>query len=461
MADNNQNEPDLKALARELLAVNNWFKGSAPTEIDFKTLKELLDKAKGIDLKALWDQVEKQRAAHDQLIKMISTRRHGAYVAGLDEERHKFSMIRAVHAIHRGSWDDAGFEKEVFEQTRKNIKHVIGVESEGGFFVSDQVIPDVIAQIYARSVLIALDGAEGTTRVSVVDGLTGASVRVPKFNGGMLAYWLGEKDGYIDSAASVGTKSMTPKKLTLLTRLSEEMRRWGGFGFESLLRNDMSRAAALEVDRVGVYGRGIDNEPRGVIHTQNIRRYSAASNAIVATADSATTVTAGGELNFDVLDEIAGTLEDENIPPNESFAHISAPRLFRRLKRTKVDSFSGQTENQMYLVGVPSISDAKLAELIGNFDKTTQIGTTKAAGASCGWTATDDAAEARHTDLVSGNWSEMLLGRWGVMEIVDDQGRGPGFLRDEVYMKARMYLDTMIRQEKAFTVTPDVIARDL
>lgn len=452
-------EPDVREQAREILAAFNSFNAKFPgMTSSVKEAVEAVAPLKGVDIKKLLDSVEQLRAAQESLTRTIRSGQHGYHVAGLEDEKEnkQFSIIRTAWAQRTGRWDEmAPYEKEVLSayEEKYHLKHVMGVQSEGGSFVPDQLIANVIGPLYTRSVLVALQG-DGTTRVSVLDGLFGGEVRIPKFKGGMLAFWTGELSPYTESSTKTADITLRPRKLTLLTRLSEEMRKFGAYGFENLIRQDMARAAAKKIDHTAFYGSGNDDTPRGLAKTPGIGWFSAQTGAIV----TASPVDAqGGELNFDGLSEMIGSVEDLDTQLDDTAAIISAPRYFRRLKALKVPNFSGQTDGN-YLLGAPLLTDARLSEFIGDYDRTTQIPTTNLPGATLGWSTTS--TDADFGDVFLGNWGEMLLGRWGAMEIISDEGLGAGFLTDQTFIKMRMFLDVGVRRTESFVMSPDVRMRN-
>lgn len=450
------NEQDLKALREGVESMKGIAEKFPDIEADIAAVKEAVGE---IDVQELAKRVEKSAAAQDALTRRIRDWKGGIYVPGLEEDADKFSIHRAAVAIASKNWDKAGFEKEMFDAVREKGQRM-GVDSEGGYFVPDQVIPEVIGAIYRRSVFIGLD-SDGTTRVSVIDGLMGNPVKIPAFEGGVVSYWLGEQGTYVESMVAAGNVSMVPKKLTTLVKLTEEMRDFSSFGFEQLLRNDMIRANAAALDRTVAYGAGNENEPRGLMNmpigtgARDVQWFSAEDGALrtSAPADSA-----GGELDYDGLMEMQGALEDANVTPNESFATISAPRYFRRLKKLKVQNYSAQTAERPYLVGAPMMSDARLAELIGAYDRSTMVPTANKPGASAGWPTTS--TTEKFGDVFMGNFNEIILGRWAGLEIVDDGGKGLGFATGEIFVKMRMYADIQKRQGKSLVICPDANMRD-
>lgn len=426
-----------------------------------KEMQKTVDGFKEIDIGKTVAQVDQIRAEQATMRAAIKRSKNGLYVPGLDDEADKFSITRACAGVATKNWKNAGFEHEVFKavgQVREKVGHISGVDSQGGYFVPDQVIPDVIQAIYTESVLIGLEGA-GKTRVSVLDNLVGTPVRIPKFNGGMIAYWIGEQDKYAETASKVGNVTLTPKKMGLLTRMTDEIMRMSSWGYENLLRNDMVRAAAKLADWTMLYGQGTENMPRGVAYMPNINLFSAELGKRVGDGVTAIPSSAnGGELTFDGLMEMQGCLEDQDLPITDQFAFIAHPRYFRRLKQLKVQFYSGQTTNQSYLLGVPFLTNDKLQSIIGDFDHTTQIGTTSVPGKTQGWTP-NGGAQPVFGDVIGANWNETIFARWSGIEISDDKGEGSGFVSDQTFIKLRMYADVGHRQEKNIVWCPDAKMR--
>jgi hypothetical protein len=188
----------------------------------------------------------------------------------------------------------------------------------------------------------------------------------------------------------------------------------------------------------------------------SVQVYSAQSAGLWDGA--AITAATGGELDFDGLMNMQGALEDLAIDMDSTFAILSVPKYFRRLKQLKILNFSAQTEGRPYLIGMPMLTDSKLRELVGEYGKHTQMAHGGLPGASLGWgtTVTDE----YYGDVAMGNWGEVLFGRWSGVEIEDDAGKGTGFINDQTMIKLRMYCDTGIRHEQSIVVCPDAKLQD-
>lgn len=460
-----------KQAAQILTQIEGFGKSVATLTDRIKNLQTESEEFKKLDIKAILDEVELLKASNERIVSAIKHNKRGLYVPGLEDATDKFSMIRAVHAVQTRNWDGAGFEKECLEAAREKMallkaSHVIGDDQLGGYFVPDQLIPEVIGAIYTQSQFISLSGDDGTTRVTVIDNLVGGNVKLPKFDGGLIAYWIGEEDAYTESATSVGDLSLKPKKLGVLIRLTQEMRNFAGFGFESLIRRDMVRAISKKLDYAIPFGRGGDNMPLGIFNTAGVRVYSAQKDNSGSIGDDLSDTTEfqadwdGADVAYKELGKMQLALEEDDIVMDDSATWFASPRFWNRLKEFRIPPAAAvaSDERREFVLGAPMISDARLAEAIGKFAKANQFPTTNDPGESVGAPTTN--TSDLYGDLLYGNMNEVLLGRWSGIQIEDDSGRGLGFVTDHIYVKMRMWVDVGIRQPRGLIVCPDVKVRD-
>jgi HK97 family phage major capsid protein len=430
--------------AREVLeeAVKNLAGIEATTEEHTTTIKSISDELTEIkseleafDVKRILSEIERIKAGYDDVTRGIQ-RATGLTVSGAADYSKDFSLIRAiVSAKTNGKKFGDTQEFELMKQYRERAAQVMGIESDGGWFVSDEIIPEVIGAIYRKSVLVDLQG-DGVTRARLITGLTGASVSIPKFNGGAIAYWGGELDAAAVTAAKTGNINMRPRKLNCMIRLSDEMQRFQAFAFETYLRQDMVRSMSQEMDRAMLFGTGGNDEPEGITNL-GIQQYIAGGDAAVH-----------AELDWSGLSEGMDILiEEADLEEDDTFATISAPRYFKRISNLRTLNFSGQDSGQPYLAGLPPLTQARLTELIGDFGRTTAIASNKDVG--------DGASKA--TDVIRGNFGEMLVGRWGGLEVVTEDGYD--ITDDSRLVKIRGYADSNIRYEKALVHCPNAKAR--
>lgn len=416
--------------------------------------KATSDLLEGLDVKGLLSSIEELKAGQETLRSNIRRDKGGLYVPGIEDEAKDFNLVKAMAgcATDWGMYKDTK-EHEVIKAATEVARNVAGIDSEGGWFIPDQVIADVIGALYQDSVLLSLDASTGQTRVSLITGLTGAKVRIPKFESGMIAYWIGEKVPYTASEPGTRTITLDPKKLGLLTTMTDEMANRATYGFDSLLRNDMRRVASAELDRVLLYGTGTGFEPRGIINHPDITQFyfeDAVGGGDGTTAPAGTPVGARG--NWSAMNLMLLLLENQLIKFNSSAAWISSPSFFRDMANLRTLNYSGQDETVApYLAGLPPLTMRALRDLLGDFDWTTQIAANNTVA------STGTGADTNYTDLFYGNWSEVIVGRWGGVEVMSDGGlAGDNWFSDQRSIKMRMYLDIGVRHDEALSYARDV-----
>lgn len=429
--------------------------------------EEVLSK---INVDEVLQEFESQKAWFEKARETMRHSRHGLYVSGAEElayipgrgqDPNKcFSLLRAMVAVKTGDWSRAGLEKDLLDQTREQFlgkaAQSVEVDSRGGFMVPEQVIPELIPAVYARSALINLTG-DGETLVSVIDGLTTEAFKIPKFDGGVLAYWEDEEGAIAESLANVGDVDGRLKRLGVLVKLTDAMRRFGAMGFEMQVRRDMEIKMALKLDKAVLYGKGTDNQPRGVFNHPDVTQYSAETSAVLTSDPSDAQ---GGEMDFDDLDEMRGVNEDNDFEETPQSAFVSHPRFFRRIKRQKVQHYTGQTVDRAYILGAPRITDAALTELIGRFSKTTQVPTTNLPGESWQHPTTDTSPDDDlYGDVAYGNWNDVVVARSVALDIVDDDGKYQ-FPSSSFYLKLEGYFDVVFRRPESIVAAADVKMRD-
>jgi HK97 family phage major capsid protein len=130
-----------------------------------------------------------------------------ASVPGLEFEKDKFSLLRAINAIATKNWQHAGFEKEVFQNTT-DLKKTMSTETDtaGGYVVPVQVLGDFI-ELFRANLITKQLGA------TYIEGLVGSPVEVPGQAGGASVYWLGEDNpnGITASDLSLKQSQMTAR----------------------------------------------------------------------------------------------------------------------------------------------------------------------------------------------------------------------------------------------------------
>jgi HK97 family phage major capsid protein len=370
---------------------------------------------------------EKMKASDDAIVDLttrlaeiekIKTPRK-VVLAGLELEKDEFSFVRAINAIRSGRWENAGFENEVFQETRKKAQSM-GTGSEGGYLVPANYIAELIELIRASTVIDKL----GAT---ILNNLTGSPVKFPKQTGGGTGYWTGENTAITDSSTTLGELNLTPKRATALVKLSNSIIKHSNPSIEAMVRRDIALTLALLLDLGSLRGSGTSDQPTGIVNTADILTYAIGTN--------------GGDFDYDHFENMIYEMELNNtLRGNVGLA--THPKIISKLKKIRIAQFSGQTDGEYLML---PMSDKKLRELLDyNFAKTTQlpINLTKGSSSDC-------------AEVILGNFQELLVCDWGGLELMASKETSDAFAKDQTWIRAIQEVDCGLRHPESFVVCSD------
>jgi HK97 family phage major capsid protein len=246
------------------------------------------------------------------LEKIGSQRALEAQEIGLTKEQTKrFSLVKAIHALanptDRRAQEAAAFEFEASRaaaeqygrsaqgimlpaEVMKNWKRDLNSADESELFTDDFRGGDFIDVLRnASSVMQA-----GATMLT---GLSG-DVKIPKKTAAATAAWIATEGGAAaESEMTVGQVSMTPKTLGAFTDVTRQLLIQSSLSVEALIRNDLTSAIALTIDKAGLEGAGTSGAPTGILSTSGVNTVTAFANANPTFAEVVSLETAIAEDN--------------------------------------------------------------------------------------------------------------------------------------------------------------------
>ena len=338
---------------------------------------------------------------------------------GLEDEKKNWKWARVIKGITTGSWDGAGFEKEVMAQARSKAL-AAGSGAAGGFLVPIEFAKDLVALIYANSILDKV----GVTRLNA----TGSPLEIPRLAGGATAYWVGENQAITSSQQTTDQLVLSPKMVAGLVKTSVRLVNQADISVEQMIMNDIAKAIALAIDIKAFNGDGTNNTPIGILNTVGIKTWNPAGGS-------------GDVATYDLFTDIIGAAEDANtLTGNLAFA--MNPKVARILKKQKVLQYSGDTAGMP--VFAPVVSDEVLAQNLGyGIQKSTQIPNV-----------------SNLSPVFFGNWADFIMAQWGglLLETSTQAGDASGgaFSSHQVWFKAVAEVDFGLRHPESFVVDPNV-----
>ena len=200
-----------------------------------------------------------------------------------DKETRSFSFVKALNYLsNQGDVQarrDAAFEIEVGEAAAKKYERssngivipnevlrrdlVVGTPTAGGDLVDDVLLAGSFIDLLRNRLSIAQAGA------TMLTGLQG-NVSIPRQTSASTAYWVGENSSPTESQQAIDQVNMTPKTVGAFVDYSRRLLLQSSIDVEGMIRNDLARVIALEIDRAAVYGTGSSNQPQGLTNVSGI-----------------------------------------------------------------------------------------------------------------------------------------------------------------------------------------------
>jgi len=402
---------DRRELAREAI------RDGASIEAFRKRILESLDNARPIDL----------RASESPEIGLTP------------REARAFSFVRAIRAALTRDWSDAGFEREVSRATVDKL----GLQPRGDFVVPYDVMVAsrtlTAGTAGAGGELVATDHLAGSfiellrnrmvvrqLGARVLDGLTG-DVSIPKQTGGATASWVAE-DAAAATASELTTGNITlaPKTVTCWSDISRRLILQSSPAIEDLVRSDLATAIALAIDLAAINGSGASNEPTGILNTTGIGDVAGGTNGAAPTWQ-----------NIVDLEKLVATANADI----GALAYLTNAKVRGALKTTEKASGTAQFVWQDGSGGTPGEGAMNgYRALVSN-----QVPSNLTKGTGTGLSA-----------ILFGNWSELLIGLWGALDVLVDPytNSTAGRVRIVNHQDA----DIAVRHAESFAAMQDAIA---
>jgi len=357
-----------------------------------------------------------------------------------DKEQHQYSLVRAINAVAFGMTKDAGFEMECSDAIAKRLgrptngffmpvrdlrvkanlqqraTYAVGANATGGFTVQTDLLEQEFIDLLRNRAMVMQLGA------SMISGLVG-NVDIPGQATAATSYWIGEGNDLTQSEGTFKQIPLRMKTVGALSRYTRTMMMQSSIDIESFIRNDFARIIALAIDTAAISGTGLSNQPRGILNTTGV-----GSIALGA---------AGGQPTWGSIVGLIREIEIDNANLGGT-AWLTNPQVMSKLMTTPIQS--GGLEGNFLLkepgntlCGYPFYVTNQIP---ANLTKTT--GTNLSA-------------------LILGNWPQLLIGEWGVFEVLANPYSSNVFPSGSVEVRCMQSIDINIRNPESFAVITDMI----
>lgn len=302
------------------------------------------------------------------------------------KEVGKFSMLRAIHALanptDRRAQEAAAFE---FEASRAAANQY-GVTAQG------IMLPAEVLRNWKRDMSAGSDGdliAEDFKGEEFIDALRNASsvmqagarmlgglsgdVKIPKKTAASTAAFVAsEGTAAAESEMTIGNVSMAPKTLGAFTDVTRQLLIQSSLDVEALIRDDLAQSIATAIDKAGLEGSGSSGNPEGILNVTGVNQVTNFAAANPTFAEVVTLETAVAEDNA-----LMGNL-----------AYILPASMYGALKTTE------KATNTAQFVVEPGGTMNGYTAIVSN--------------------------QATAGNLYFGNFSDLLIGMFGGLDIVVD-----------------------------------------
>jgi len=221
-----------------------------------------------------------------------------------NRERTQYSLTGAIMASANGGL--AGIELEASRELEKRF----GKPAQGFYVPNDVFTRDLTAtggdtgsSLVASdlpSTIEALKAAPVVQQLGarMLSGLT-SNVTIPKTGTGT-AYWTSENAAATESTQTIGSISLSPKRVAAYSELSKQLLAQSNFDVEAMVRDDLLYQLNLAFDKVAIDGGGTD-EPSGVLDASGLHGQTGGQtwqNMVDAEGDVLSTNALAGSLAY-------------------------------------------------------------------------------------------------------------------------------------------------------------------
>lgn len=348
-------------------------------------------------------------------------------------EVKRYSVMRAINALANPGdaavQRAAAFERECSEAAATKLGKqargflvpyevqkrdlVQGTPTAGGNLVQTDLLGGSFIDALRNAMVLSGLG------VRMLTGLQG-QIAIPKLTGAATAYWVAENTAPTESQQTVGQVTMSPKTVGAFTDISRRLINQSSIDVESMVQTDIASVLGLAIQQAAISGTGASNQPSGLL-TLVTPGVIGGTNGLAPTwAHQVALETAVAVANADV----------------SNMAYLTNAKVRGKLKST--EKATGTTGNFIWSEGNTPINGYQAAitnAVPSNLTKGTSNGVCSA--------------------IIFGNFSDLLIGMWGGLDLMVDPYTGS--TAGTVRVVALQDVDVAVRNVESFATMVDAL----
>lgn len=370
-----------------------------------------------------------------------------------EREKAKYSMLRAIRAAtaermnEANPWKEAGLEREVSQDIAKRTG-----KSSGGLFIPTNLAFASRAADYSFGTGAGLSPTSGGSNLVATNLLTGSfidllrnkarvlglggqilsglvgNVDIPRQKAAGQVYWVGENQTLTQTGAQFDKVSLSPKHIGALSVISRNMLQQTTPDVEMLARADLLATIALGIDAAALYGSGSGYQPLGVANQAGIGSVVGGTN--------------GAAITLDNLIDLETSVASQNADA-DNMAYLTNARVVGALKKLK--SSTGQYLWTNSPIGQRSATPGEINGYSVARTNQARSALTKGTGTNL-------------SEIFFGDWSQLLVGEWGVIEILPNPYAAGVYEAGGIELRVLQTVDIGVRHAQSFAVMSDAIA---
>lgn len=360
-----------------------------------------------------------------------------------DQERRSYSLVKAMNAAVTNNWQDAGFEREVSVELARRMGresngffmptdlpmarrddepgYYVGTADQGGNLVKTELLMGSFIDILRAKAAVMQLGA------TFLPGLVG-KIEIPRQTGVSATQWIQETGTVTGSNATFDKVALDMKTIAAKSFISRNMLRQVSMSVENFVRNELATSIALAIDLAALSGTGASGQPKGLAFQSGILTVEGGTN--------------GAAITFDHLIDMETKVADANAD-GTSMAYLANAVTIGALKKIK-----DANNNYIWKPIVGASRNSIPGEINGYpVARSNQVRKNLTKGTSSGVCS----------EIFFGNWADLLIGEWGVLEILPNPYSAAAYDNGGLEIRALQSVDIAVRHPESFCRMADVL----
>ncbi len=382
-----------------------------------------------------------------------------------DKQARQFSVAKFLRSIVENNRNLAPFEHDCAKTVADRLSGVGIRQNRSGFFIPAEVFMQPIpgarmvgddlmvgnrvvatrdlstGTIAAGGAMVATDllaanfidllRARTLTRsmgATVLSGLVG-NVAIPRQSASVTLNWVAQSGAATESDSAFNQVTLTPKTAHGIQDVTRDLLLQGTPAVEGLVRADLLATMAVQIDLAALHGTGTGAQPTGLALTAGIGSVAGGANGAVPTWDNI----------VQLEEQVANANASDGLS-----GYLTNSRVRSRLKRSQ--KFTGTNGQEIWEKPMPADNPGMFGMLNGY-----------RAGVSNN--VRNDLTKGTSTGVCSalffGNWSDLIIGEWGTVELLPDPltQAANRIIRMHVYQT----VDIAVRRPASFAAMLDAL----